>query len=154
MDANAQLKDECWAIALVEVLQQQVTAGRTILYALRTGVKIYGEPPGLAARGEISDVRVIRRAAPAPDSVRSEVELTFHNTGTLHTVAHGSVEIRRPDNSLAGKVEVPELYTLPGAERRVVVRLPALSAGRYVALAFVDYGGDEIAAAQLDYEAK
>jgi hypothetical protein len=37
---------------------------------------------------------------------------------------------------------------------RVRAALPALAPGRYVVLAVMDYGGAEIAAAQLEYEAR
>jgi hypothetical protein len=37
---------------------------------------------------------------------------------------------------------------------RVRATLPPLAAGRYVVLAVVDYGGNEIAAAQLEHEVR
>ena len=47
----------------------------------------------------------------------------------------------------------PESYITPGAFRDVLVRVPTtLAAGRYVAIALLDYGGAEIKAAQVEFE--
>jgi hypothetical protein len=46
------------------------------------------------------------------------------------------------------------VYALPGAKHAVRVKLPELSAGDYVLLATVDYGGSDIAAALLEHRRK
>jgi len=61
----------------------------------------------------------------------------------------GTMEYRRPDNSIAATDSIAEFPVLPGARRRVAVRVPKLAAGSYVALALLDYGGSEIAAGQI-----
>ena len=42
----------------------------------------------------------------------------------------------------------------PGARSRIRVAVPLLPQGRYVALAILDYGGDQLAAAQIEYEVR
>jgi P pilus assembly protein, chaperone PapD len=150
---------ECWQIVFVEAALPPVAgARRTVAYVLRTGVKLYVAPDGLSPGGEITEMRVRPRgpaAAPTTtDSTSGDLELTFHNTGALHTVAAGTVEWRRADNSLAAKVPLPEIYTLPGATRRLSVPVPRLAPGRYVALAILDFKGSELAAAQLEHEVR
>jgi len=152
------LRHECWSIAFVETAPQvDATKGRVINYTVRTGVKVYVGTPQLKADAEVTKLRLARRtpaAAPAPtaDAGPDDVLLTVQNTGTRHAIAHGSVEFRRPDNSLAAKVELPDLYILPGASVQTSVPAPKLAPGRYVVLAIVDYHGDDLAAAQLEYE--
>ena len=143
---------ECWAGAIVETNSPRVVGGRSVLYVLRTAVKIYAGTPGLRADGTVAALDVTTAPAPA-DSGRPRIEATFSNTGERHLVAHGSVEFRRPDNSLAAKVALPDVYVLPGASGTVSALAPRLPSGRYVALALFDFGGDDIAAAQSVYQA-
>lgn len=148
---------ECWSILFIEtVLPPAAMQPRTVSFVLRTGVKIYVVPSGVAPGGEIVDMRV---RAPAPGvggesrNGDAALELTFRNTGDRHAVASGTIEFRRADNTTAAKVDSPQLYALPGAVHRVAIPMPKLPAGRYVVLAVVDYGGDDLVAAQLSYEA-
>lgn len=139
---------ECWSVVLVEhILPRPDASGRTLYYTLRTGAKVYVEPPGLTRDGQVSDVAI--RAA---GSGGREAEVVFQNTGTRHLVAKGHLEFRRPDNTVAASVKLPEAYALPGATARTKTVLPPIARGRYVVLAVLDYGGSELAAAQLEYE--
>ena len=145
-------ESECWAGAIVETNAPRIVAGRSVLYVLRTAVKIYAAAAGLRADGSVTALQVTTSSVPA-DSARPRVEATFANTGERHLVAHGSVEFRRPDNSLAARVPLPDAYVLPGAKAVVTALAPRLPPGRYVALALFDFGGDDIAAAQSVYAA-
>jgi P pilus assembly chaperone PapD len=147
LDSAAAPQRECWAAAVVETAQPHIVSGRSVTYLVRTAVKIYVQPQGLAANGIVTDMRV------HPLQSTNHLELVFENAGQRHVLAHGNVEFRRPDNSLAATVNLPDMYVLPGAKSRVAVPIPPLASGRYVALGIVDYGGDEIAAAQMEYEA-
>lgn len=157
MDSSAMTANsECWSVVLVETTVPEVnTTGRTLLYRLRTGVKVYALPRGLTIDGQVADVAV--RSSGAADStgaVKDTVEVAFQNTGTKHVIARGKIEIRRPDNSTVVVVELPLAYALPGATMRVKAAVPSLGVGRYVLLAVMDYGGAEIAAAQLEHEVR
>jgi P pilus assembly chaperone PapD len=150
---------ECWSVVLVEsTVPETVAGGRTLLYRLRTGVKVYAMPRGLTAEGLVSDVAMYTasRDSIASDSslTKDTVEVAFQNTGTKHVVARGRVEVRRPDNTTVAVVDLPPAYALPGSTMRVRAALPALAVGRYVVLAVLDYGGAEIAAAQLEHEVR
>src|SRR2546425_12744007 len=68
-------------------------------------------------------------------------EVTFRNSGGLPLWVRGRIEFRRLDNSVAATADVPEFPVLPGARRTVAVPAPKVRAGRYVALALLDYGG-------------
>jgi P pilus assembly chaperone PapD len=145
---------ECWSLVAVEsAVPQTAPNGRMLLYKLRTGVKVYSMPGQLTMDGQVADIamRITKRdSATAKDTV----EVAFQNTGTKHLVARGRVEVRRPDNTTVAVVELPPAYALPGSTMRVRAALPALAIGRYVVLAVLDYGGSEIAAAQLEHEVR
>lgn len=145
------IQTECWNIVIVQAQQPVKQAGgRTLVYTLRTGMKVYVAPAGLRMEGEVTDVRVT--ALRASRTASHEAQVTFRNTGGLHVAATGRIEIRRDDNSLVAVTPLPAMHALPGAESVAKVRLPDCPAGRYTILAIVDYGGAELAAAQLEHE--
>ena len=140
---------ECWAAAIVETVVPRIEAGRSVNYHLRLATKLYLQPEGLHASGELASMEVAESAtAPAT----RQLDLVFANTGARHLESTGELQIRRPDNTVAGSLTLPTLYTLPGARARALVTLPHLPPGRYVLLAVFDFGGDELAAGQLEYE--
>lgn len=148
-DSARALPGECWAAAVVETVVPRVDAGRAVNYHLRLATKIYLQPDGLAGNGELVSMQVAHSATvPAT----RQLDLIFANTGARHLESTGELQIRRPDNSVAGSVALPTLYTLPGARARSHVTLPDLPPGRYVLLAVFDFGGAELAAGQLEYE--
>ena len=168
VQAGAALTRECWDIVFVEeVPQRTVSKGNSLQYIFRTGVKVYVAPPGLARDGAVEDMAVVdappkatKAAKPvavstSPTAAKRQIAIKFHNTGAMHLVAKGRLEFRRLDNSLASTVPIAEFPTLPGAVRRVLVDVPSdLPAGDYVVLALIDFGGAELVAGQIDYQAK
>lgn len=157
------LRQACWNVVFVEMADLQPVQGRVVQYVLRAGVKIYVEPAGLTRDGAVEDMRIAPHtltrdeltkvpAGVAVDSARSDVSLLFRNHGGIQIRPVGRVEIRRQDNSLASTVNVDEFPVLPGAERRLLVPLPTLPAGKYIAIALLDFGGAEIAGGQVEFE--
>jgi hypothetical protein len=108
-----------------------------------------GVSDSLARRTRLDSAAIARAAA---DTSRQELALAFTNTGARHVLVQGTLELRRPDNSVASKIAMPHLHVLPGATQHVAVPLPNLPRGRYVALAILDYGGSDVAAGQVEYE--
>ncbi|MCC7054534.1 MAG: molecular chaperone [Gemmatimonadaceae bacterium] len=146
------IRAECWNVVIVQAQQPVKQAGgRTLLYTLRTGMKVYVTPDGLTAEGEVTDLQ-IEAAARGDTGAAPKARVTFRNTGALHVAAQGRLEIRREDNSLVAVAALPAMHALPGAEAVVTVRLPACPPGRYTVVAIVDYGGAELAAGELEHE--
>ena len=143
----------CYTILFVETPPRThgpSTSG--IAYSVRYGIKLYVERE-TPASGEVTAVSIdgpVGGGAPS-DSGR-QLTVAFHNSGARQTTTHGSVEVRRPDDSVVATIDVPEFPTLPGATRRLALPLPKLPKGRYVLLALLDYGGQEIAAGQVSLE--
>jgi P pilus assembly chaperone PapD len=150
LDSEYAPTGECWAAAVVETVQPAERQGQRVAYVLRTAVKIYVQPPGLRADGEIAGIRLVadssEKGKPAPG-----IEVAFANTGSRHVVAEGVLEVRRPDNAIVTRVPLPNVYALPGARQAVRVPMPDLPPGNYVFLATMDYGGPDIAAALLEH---
>jgi hypothetical protein len=63
-----------------------------------------------------------------------------------------SVEIRDETTRVVQRIEGPEAYITPRANRDINDRVPALPRGRYVAVVLLYNGADEITATQLELE--
>jgi hypothetical protein len=166
----AALNKECRDIFFVEeVSQRAATKGNSLQYIFRTGVKVYVAPPGLAGDGQVENMSVedapvipaasatpVRLSTTAgPSTTKRQISVRFHNTGGTHLLAKGRLEFRRLDNTLAMQVPIAEFPTLPGAVRKLMVDVPTrLAPGDYVVLALIDFGGSELVAGQIDYQAK
>jgi P pilus assembly chaperone PapD len=167
---GAALAKECWDIFFVEEVPQRAsTKGNSLQYIFRTGVKVYVAPPGLSRDAAIENMAIedvalpratssttpVKTVSTVPPATKRQISVRFHNTGGMHLLGKGRLEFRRLDNSLAAEVPIPEFPTLPGATRKVMIDLPAnLAAGDYVVLALIDFGGSELVAGQIDYQAK
>ena len=170
VQTGAALTRECWDIIFVEEVPQRAsTKGNSLQYIFRTGVKVYVAPPGLSRDAAVEDMAIVdappakpgssKPAKPVNDAfspaARRQVSIRFHNTGGMNLVSKGRLEFRRLDNSLATQVPIAEFPTLPGTMRRLLVDVPNdLAAGDYVVLALIDFGGAELVAGQIDYQAK
>ncbi len=143
LQSTDSLDRACWSIAFVETSSAAAGTGRNITYVTRLGVKIYALPGGLTKDGAVEDMGVV-----AADSGK-KVAITFHAVGGMPLWVRGTLEYRRPDNSIAATDSIAEFPVLPDARRRVLVPLRKLPRGKYLALALLDYAGSEIAAGQI-----
>jgi P pilus assembly chaperone PapD len=145
VDSNA--ASPCHSLLFVEMPPPPatVTKGANMTYNLRYGIKVYVEPE-LAPAGEIVEASVTTAQT---DSGRADtLHAIFRNTGLVQAIARGYVEVRREDDSVVSRVPVADFPVLGGAVRKLPVALPALSAGRYAVILFLDLGTDELLAAQ------
>lgn len=141
----------CWAIVFVQDAgppRDAVKQGGQLNFIFRTGIKVYVEPPGAVARGEI-DAFADTLVGPEEKRVRG-FAVGFANTGTTHLTVSGTVEFRDESNRIVARVPAAEFYVTPEARRELEIPFPTLASGRYVALLLLDYHGSEIAAAQLE----
>ena len=152
----------CWAIVFVETVApppaQPDKQGSFITIEIRTGVKVYVHRPEPVRAGKVDGGlvqfawRQVSPGSASRDSVRfREAVVRFLNTGTAHLRVATKVEIRSADNKLLTTVKGPEAAMTPGALRLVHVPLPELPPGEYIAIMLLDYDGDEIAAAQIEF---
>jgi hypothetical protein len=153
----------CWAMVVVEVVrppEQRVTTSRaTATFNVLTGVKVYVHPATTTLEGDVlsADVEEIwDRVRNADGSIRDstraqQIAVRFENTGTAHLIVKSNVEIRDASTQLLREIKGPDAYITPRAFRDVLIRIPDLPAGRYIAVVLFDYGGVEIKAAQVEF---
>lgn len=147
----------CWNVVFVQANEPPKPAGKqsSITYVIRTGVKVYVQADNAARSGDVDSVRLVQVNASATDTTKvNAIELLFRNGGQAHMKPTGALEVRSADNQVAARLDIPEFPIAPGDARRIVLPLPKLAAGRYVALALIDYAGPEIAAGQLEFEVR
>ena len=148
LDDVAAVPRGCYTILFVETPKPPPSSLHGGLrYSMRYGVKVYVEPQ-VQPTAELFAATV---SSLSGSSVMS-LELGYRNVGSRQTIAKGVVEVRRPNNTVATTIPIAEFYTLPGATRRLSAAIPSLPRGTYVLLAMIDFGGAEIAAAQVQAE--
>jgi P pilus assembly chaperone PapD len=144
----------CWTIAFAEVSQPSRTQGVVrVNYNLRLGVKIYLTPRGSTRLAELEGFATTEIRQRDSTLVQG-IGYTAANVGTAPIVLRGSIEFRRPDNSVAARVAIEDLPMLPGARRTASTPIPPLAAGHYIALALLTYDGDEDLAGQVEVEVR
>jgi P pilus assembly chaperone PapD len=146
----------CWGIVFMQSNEPpKASAGSQITYVIRTGIKVYVEPQNLEKVGDIDDVVLTTMPASATDTTRvPALGVTFRNSGKAHLKPKGGVEVRDESNAVVAKLDISEFPVAPTGVRKHLLALPKLKAGRYVALALLDYGGAEIAAGQYEFEVR
>lgn len=152
----------CWSIVFVETVTppppREQAQGSFLTIEVRTGVKIYVHRHDAVALGEVQDAGVDmawRLKAPGTalrdTALVREATVRFANTGTAHFRVRASLEIRTAAGEILRTIEGPEAPMTPGAVRIINIAMPALPSGDYIAIMLLDYGGDEISAAQADF---
>lgn len=154
----------CWAIVLSETVRppaETAASGASVTITTVVGVKVYVHAATARSNGTIVSADVeefwesAQNAGAALDSsLVRQVAVRFQNTGTAHLRVKSTVEIRDESARVIRRLDGPEAYLTPDAFRDILVRLPTLERGRYIAVVLLDYGADEITAAQIDFEVR
>jgi P pilus assembly chaperone PapD len=155
----------CWAIVFFEGVRppnlRAPADGAALEITVVTGVKVYVHAANPTVDGEVlsADVEEFYEARPVAPNARPDstlvrqVAVRFSNTGTAHLILKTILEFRNARTELVREISGPDAYVTPRAIRDVLIRIPAdLPAGRYIAVALLDYGGAEIRAAQVEFE--
>ena len=101
--------------------------------------------------GEIQKISVARAAPGATDTF--EAQVVFDNTGNTYMKTIGYFEIRNSASAVVFEKKLDEISILPERGRLVRIGINKdLPAGKYVALAMFDFGGDSIVAAESKFE--
>lgn len=148
----------CWAVVLTETVRPPAAREQGAAVSISTvmGVKIYVHTPGAVAEGAVVSADVEAFWEPRPTTADSafvrDVAVRFANTGSAHLRVRSSVEIRNETTQIVARLDGPEAYITPAAFRDILIRLPNLARGRYAAVILLDYGAEEITAAQVEFE--
>lgn len=113
--------------------------------------------PGGVVEGKISafEFRAAQSGAAAGKKT-PQFDITFHNSGNLVLKPSGYIEIRNMDGETLSQLEIPsQMIALPMHDRVLSAALTApLPPGEYIALAVLDYGGENLVAGQIGFEIK
>ncbi|MDA3835821.1 MAG: hypothetical protein PF495_20815, partial [Spirochaetales bacterium] len=128
-----------------------------VFVKMRYRIRVFQEVPGtLEKRGRIVDMT----ARPYEQKDSLVVDVVFENTGNSVLHPGGKVEIKDENGetvktlSLINK-EDPPFQVYPGSKRIVQARTKEkLASGHYVALAIIDYGGEDLVAGEMEFEVK
>lgn len=161
--SKGQADEGCWSIVLIEPVRPPITiagAQATAELTILNGVKVYVHRAEEMASAEViyADVEVyfepVQKGNPQSDSIRvRDVAVRLENTGTSHLIVNSVVEIRDETTQLIRRIEGPTGYITPAAFRDFLVRVPQeLPRGRYAAIILLDFGADEVQAAQVEFE--
>ncbi|MEP6834033.1 MAG: hypothetical protein ABJB74_11590 [Gemmatimonas sp.] len=141
INTNAQFDSECWSAAVVH---STIASTRKFDSAqtTRSSVPLYVTPSGLSADGELSNMYV------KGDSL----EVIYRNTGKIRTNIVGEIQVRLQGDSVVTTVPLDSATVLVGATRRFRVPMPKLPRGKYVLVALMDFGGEQLTAVQAALE--
>jgi hypothetical protein len=132
----------CWAALFAEARSGSANG---IAARQQIGVRVNAVPPGTSIDGEIARVEVITTPEPS-------VNLWFRNTGAAPIRPAGRLELRDAAGTVVAVIDVDAFSVLPGVVRRLPVHLAQrLPAGRYTAVAVLDFGGDYLAGGQAAF---
>jgi len=127
----------------------------TLLVGFRQEIRIHEYVPGTAIKkGKITDMTI----TDATEKTPFNVTVNFENTGNDILRCSGRVEIRDEDgenvtNLLLEKTGSFSVYT--GNTRFLkAVASDKLPPGNYIALAIIDYGGEDLVAGEMEFEVK
>jgi len=149
-----------WAVLFIqrepELTEEVVKRGKeerrvAITTIFRYAIRIYETIPGTETKeGRVTDIGVSLTGGSYPIKVKVE----FENTGNSFLKPTGWVEFRDMEKGeTVAKMNLPEFSILPGGKRRIEIAYQKeLSPGKYITLAIIDYGGDNLVAGQAFFE--
>lgn len=127
----------------------------TLLVGFRQEIRIHEYVPGTAIKeGGITDMTI----TDATEKTPFDVTVNFENTGNDILRCNGRVEIKDENgknvtNLLLERKGSFSVY--PGNTRFLkAVATDKLPPGNYIALAIIDYGGEDLVAGELEFEVK
>jgi hypothetical protein len=126
----------CWGAVMVEASMDARPGNRV-------AVKYFQVPAGATRAGEISGLAAIT------DGGGRGIRVSVRSRGTAPVRAFGRLEFRDERGQVLASAEITDFGLSPGADRHVVVPVPAgLAGGSYVVLAVLDVGAPDLVAAQ------
>lgn len=149
-----------WAILFIqrepELTEETVKRGEeerrvVIRSVFRYAIRIYQTIPGTEIKeGKVTDIGVNLAKGGYPVKVMVE----FENTGNVFLKPTGWVEFRdMKEGKTVVRMDISEFSILPGGKRRLEISYQKeLPFGKYITLAIIDYGGDNLVAGQAFFE--
>lgn len=132
-----------WSGFFVETIPEVSHSGSGMVITGRVGGAIF-----VTVRGETLKAGVIKNLDVSWENGLSG-RVLFVNNGDTQLHPSGRVEIRDARGKTVHRFSLPETAVLPGGEREISFQEEAaITAGDYVVLAILDYGGERLLGAQ------
>lgn len=148
----------CWSIVMARSPRPPTPTGGRQGVSISTviGVKLYVHEPQETLLAEVisADAETGWKRQQNGDSTQiRQLAVRLANVGTGHLRVTSKVELRGQRTEMLAQFDGPLAFITPGAFRDLLIELPAsLPSGRHVAVVLLDYGGEEITAAQIEVE--
>lgn len=135
-------------------IQKKGAATFSLFVKQRWQISVKEAVPGTAEkRGQISDMNLALHANNSP-----EINVEFTNNGNVILSCRGQVQIRGGDGKTVDTFQLAKgegFMVYPDGKRLVSGTVSKkLPPGDYIALAIVDYGGEELVAGEMEFEVK
>lgn len=141
LKSDAKFDAECWSAAVVRSTGAAMHDSATVVH---NTVPLFVTPSGLMLDGELSDMYV----------TGDSLDVVFRNTGKQRANIVGEVQVQTADESVVVTLPLDSATVLVGATRKFRVAMPKLPKGKYVLVALVDFGGEQLTAVQAALEMK
>lgn len=125
-----------------------VRRARAVAFSVRIGSKIYLTIPGT----ERIDGAVAKMSATS-DGSGEQYRVLFKNTGNVHVYVNGQLEVQH-DGATVDRIALESTSSVErGGERVLTASGKPLPAGKYQAIAMLDYGGKSMTGGEVAFEA-
>lgn len=149
-----------WAMIYVEggekpaiaIKSEKTDKSALIRFKIVYNIQIYQTDPTTVVKdGRIIGLDVI---SPNPDNNHLKLRIIFENTGNAHLTPQGKVELRNEIGETVDQIHIKAFPILPGDKKVLNLTYEGnnLSAGKYIALVILDFGGDYLVAGQRVFE--
>ncbi|HEV3155167.1 MAG TPA: hypothetical protein VGZ02_15265 [Candidatus Baltobacteraceae bacterium] len=118
-----------------------------VAFSVRIATTVYVTVPGTVKIGG-AIAKMSASGGPAAENYR----VLFRNTGNAHIYVGGTVEVRK-DGQVVDRITLPPNQLVErGEDRLIEVSGKPLAAGKYQAIALIDYGGPQMTGGEIQFD--
>lgn len=118
-----------------------------VAFSVRIATTVYVTIPGTVKIGG-----AIAKMSASGDNNAENYRVLFRNTGNAHVYVGGNLEVRK-DGQLVERIPLPANQLVErGEDRLIEVSGKALPAGKYQAIALIDYGGPQMTGGEIQFD--
>lgn len=147
LPASKDLSGEYAGIAFFQT--RPVRRAHAVAFSIRIATKVYLTIPGtVVLNGAIAKMSAQKSA------LGEQYHVIFKNTGNAHVYINGEIQVQK-DGATVERVPIPANELVErGGERLIEVSGKSLPAGKYQAIAMVDYGGKAMTGGEVAFSVK
>lgn len=144
---NKHLSGEYAGIAFFQT--RPVRRAHAVAFSIRIATKVY-----LTIPGTVSLNGAIAKMSASHSAEGERYRVLFKNTGNAHVYINGEIQVQK-NGATVERVPIPANELVErGGERQIDISGKSLPAGRYEAVAMVDYGGKTMTGGEVAFTVK